>query len=153
LGIKNKLVFSFHSHKGGEKVNLIRFGELLEKATERDLLEWDQTEDEVEENGKVYRGYETKFGDWIVRTVVRQVRKTTGRLLVHDRVVVVRAIEIEGKQGTVVFSSDPKVFRGEKADPTELFVITATIQRLVENKDPLSTLCQQLVKLLHETSK
>jgi hypothetical protein len=131
------------------KMEIKRFGQLLEKATELGLIEWNPTSDEVEDDGEMYRGYETMFGDWTVKTIVRQMSKSGGWLKKHERNKIVRGLEIEGKKGSLFFTSDPELLRGEYADSLDLFILSLTIQHLVEEKDPVSTLSQQLARMIH----
>ena len=130
-----------------------KFGRLLEKATEIGILNWTPTGDLVEEDDRVYRGYETKAGDFTIRTVVRQAQVDRTRFfgkIQYTDTFTVYAIEIEGKEKTLVLTSNPEGLRGEKVDLWTLLVTIRNIQYLVESKDPIIAITKQLAKAFYE---
>ena len=134
-------------------MDIRRFGRLLEKATEIGILKWTPTGDLVEKDGRTYRGYETKTGDFTIRTVVRQAQVDRTRFfgkIQYTDTFTVYAIEIEGKEKTLVLTSNPEGLRGEEVDLWTLLIIVQDIQYLIEEKDPIIAITKQLAKAFHE---
>jgi hypothetical protein len=134
-------------------VSLYGLGELLKKATEIGLLKWEPTGEkwELALIGKAYRGYQTKidykrcFSRVLTFTVKTVIRRLAKKSFFGTKDVIVYGLEIEGDEKKIVFSSHPELFPGKKADKDELFKIISKIQRVVEDRDPIRTVKDDLI--------